>query len=807
MSINNKYKYRFLIIFLLCFGYCNSQNDNRELFRKAKSLKEKELYFQSLRVYQDLASILSETGSDISALNSVYWELSNIYSILGFSKEQEYALEMHYLLSKKLLDFNLTTDYVRDLSMQKIAWYYYGEKDYKKSLSFMNEILGLKKIDHNVQEANILGIALNLFHLGEYKLSITWFKKYADEMWNTSGINHNYYLGIAYLHEKNYLLAKKYLELSLSRYQQYLNKPGYTSNKERLLLLNLYLGILNYQTGHTKLANEYFIKLAELSKTDVYKSLLYETEDRRESLVKEGKNYSDYLFNYAWKLEKEKDQKKQFNPINCLAYDIALLSKELLLNSSKTIKSSLPMNLTGEAKKTYNNWVSTKEIYSSIQNKNRDSLKDHLRIYEKKLISQYKGDIEKLFESSNNRWFNVRDKLEDHEIAIEFINFKDSWLDVNSKGSHYGALIIKKSSTYPEFVYLFNEQILNQILNDLENENLDDKEIVKKTYNENGAKLYDLLWEPLRMHLKKTKTIYYSPTALLHQLSMSAIPSIKDKKTIGELYLLNRVGSTKNIIKKTSPFSPKKALLFGDIQYKYVNKPNLLEKATNERGKDFSPLPGTKEEVYEISNLLKNNNITAYSLSEKSASEENFSIEIRNNPDILHLSTHAYYLKNAKSNSNYGGTDMIGLAKIKGELDPMNRSGLAMSGANYFWNSGEVINETSEDGLLTANEVSLLDLKNVELVVLSACETALGDTFNNEGVFGLQRGFKMAGASNLLLSLWKVDDKVTKEYMVDFYTNLIEKKMSIEDSYRTTQRTIKQKYPDPYYWAAFELIR
>ena len=107
---------------------------------------------------------------------------------------------------------------------------------------------------------------------------------------------------------------------------------------------------------------------------------------------------------------------------------------------------------------------------------------------------------------------------------------------------------------------------------------------------------------------------------------------------------------------------------------------------------------------------------------------------------------------------------------------------------------------------MTAFEVTCMDLENTKLVVLSACETGLGDIKNGEGVFGLNRAFKIAGAKNIILSLWQVPDNETGELMNNFYKNWILDKMQVEDAFNKAQRDLKQKYNDPFYWAAFILI-
>jgi hypothetical protein len=133
--------------------------------------------------------------------------------------------------------------------------------------------------------------------------------------------------------------------------------------------------------------------------------------------------------------------------------------------------------------------------------------------------------------------------------------------------------------------------------------------------------------------------------------------------------------------------------------------------------------------------------------------------------------------------------------------NPMLRSGLALAGANTWLQAGNPPQE-AEDGLLTAEDVTGLDLLATELVVLSACETGLGQIHVGEGVFGLRRAFVLAGAKTQVLSLWKIPDHATRELMEDFYGRLLAGQGRAE-ALRQAQLTMKAKYPDPFYWGAF----
>ena len=139
----------------------------------------------------------------------------------------------------------------------------------------------------------------------------------------------------------------------------------------------------------------------------------------------------------------------------------------------------------------------------------------------------------------------------------------------------------------------------------------------------------------------------------------------------------------------------------------------------------------------------------------------------------------------------------------------MVRCGLMLSGSNISWtgNPKKMIEQTGEDGILTAAEVSSMNLSNTKLVVLSACETGLGKIEGSEGTFGLKRGFKLAGVEQMIVSLWSVPDKETMELMTLFYTDLT-KTLNPVISFEKAQKEMRNKYPtEPEKWAGFVLVR
>ena len=170
----------------------------------------------------------------------------------------------------------------------------------------------------------------------------------------------------------------------------------------------------------------------------------------------------------------------------------------------------------------------------------------------------------------------------------------------------------------------------------------------------------------------------------------------------------------------------------------------------------------------------------------------------------MHIATHGFFFPEQEHEYD----PIAKLMGVENDTDykhPLMRSGLLLSGAQNTIR-GEVLSE--DNGVLTSLEARELNLTETELVVLSACETGVGDFVSGEGIYGLQRSILEAGAENVIMSLWKVDDEATQMLMTTFYTNWIERGMTKRESLKQAQITIKntEGYSSPYYWGAFVLI-
>ena len=405
-------------------------------------------------------------------------------------------------------------------------------------------------------------------------------------------------------------------------------------------------------------------------------------------------------------------------------------------------------------------------------------------------------------QTSQNRmsikWRDIQKHLSDNDIAIEFVSIVDS-----SYYSKYFALVIDKTCDYPNLIALFKDS-------DFEKEIQNREKFVIDVVG-------DLVWKPI-LRQYAPKTIFFSPDGILHRIpieysNVDGIGEMNDK------YNMLRLSSTKEIVFNKQKDPIKKAALFGGLDYNGVSNNAVigddstnLMRSINERG-GFEPLYGTYEEITEIGNILKSNNIATTVFVEDSGTEESFKNLSGKNINVLHLSTHGMYVNPSDVEQKKNANKFDFLELISNENDPvkedkvMTHSFLVMSGGNRLLQR-ESINGGMEDGVLTASEISHMDLQDLDLVVLSACETALGD-INYSGIYGLQRGFKKAGANTILMSLDKVDDEATRILMVEFYRNLMNGKskyQSLKDAQQYLRQVDKGKYDKPEYWASFIML-
>ena len=499
-----------------------------------------------------------------------------------------------------------------------------------------------------------------------------------------------------------------------------------------------------------------------------------------------------------------------------IAFDNLLFVKNLKLMSSDILKDIVDSSSNAELRRKYKKYLSLREAIS-YQSTMRDSImtwKNQLKEEERSILALIPNFKERLL-SSFHSWDEIKKALKEDEIAIDF-TYVPKMEDWDKYQGFYGAFVITNDSKIPHLVSLCEVDSINQYF---ANTNADAMQI-SKLYQE-SVPIYNKLWGKLEPYLKGKKTIYFSPAGQLNLLNHNALV-MPNGELFGNTYNLVRLSSTDKILLEVAKSKVGKnyqsAVIYGGILYdlsvadmqeaaKLYSHYNdeyqslLAMRSEDERG-HWNYLPGTKAESQNIYNLLTSGHISTKLLQEKQANEESFKALSGHSPEILHLSTHGFFLDTKeKVNKN---PFMHNVGNYSEKEDQLIRTGVLMAGANNVWCGRDQVTGI-EDGILTADEISRLDLSGTKLVVLSACETAKGRVDEIDGVLGLQRGLKKAGVESVLMTLWKVSDTVTSILMTHFYEN-IGTGMNSRQSLKNAVQKVREQYPDPYFWASFIIL-
>ena len=500
-----------------------------------------------------------------------------------------------------------------------------------------------------------------------------------------------------------------------------------------------------------------------------------------------------------------------------IAYDNALFCKNFLLNSSIIIdKHFMNTNETSQ-RSMYLQYKDMKEkLAFKTDNQNvKDSLSREITRYEKILLESI-GNLGELLAKESSSWIDVKNSLREGEIAIEYC-YAPKMDKYPNLEPFYGAFVLRKGFECPILVLLEN---VDEVNNEFTTEKTDKAFIDELYASEKTITLHRMLWEKLSPYLEGVHTVYYSPVGPLADINYNILHS-KDGKMLNDQFKMVRLSSTANIsISKTKEDEDyRSSVLYGNINYSetmtemaevssrysiYTGSEidsELSTRSDDDRGR-VSSIPFTKEEIDSISTLLKKKGVIVSVLENNEANEESFKSFSGNSPELLHLATHGFVFgssRHSEKNTFFTSTNAYS------EKDSyMIWAGLMLAGSNNVW-QGNFNLTNVEDGILTADEISRLDLSKTKLVVLSACETAKGKIDPINGVYGLQRAFKMAGAQTIVMSLWKVQDDATAMLMIQFYSYLTNGEEKHQALWKAMM-DVKEKYHDPYYWAGFIML-
>ncbi len=513
--------------------------------------------------------------------------------------------------------------------------------------------------------------------------------------------------------------------------------------------------------------------------------------------LKEGyDNYHSFV-----KIAKEK-LPALFPSLSQQAYNNLLFTKSISLKGTEKRKEAF-LNANDPAVITlYNHWIDKKQQlirqYLQANDPSADDtankinqaaltqLQNEVNTLENELTNKAK-DFKKYLKLSPPDWKTVRDNLKEGEAAIEMIRFQ--WRDqlYYSDTSYYAAYIITKSSQYPEVVYLPDPP------SDLENKYYKNyKNNIKLNIDDKDS--YAHFWKPIKENLTGIKKVFFSPDGIYHLINIATLKNPQTGQYLLDELDIQYTTSGTDINNGMASREIKTATLIGRPTYKTgVTIPVPVAKAHTRsfvrgfKDNNIADLPGTEVEILNIKKEMDLSRIGVTSYLKEQATEDK--LYLLKSPGVLHIATHGYWSP-AGDNATEGYRT----------FNAMVNSGLLLSGVvNYY--SSPVYPDTY-DGILTAYEAQNLDLSGTSLVILSACETSLGYLDAGEGVYGLQRAFRTAGASSIMTSLWKVDDNATKDFMITFYQEFL-KTNDKNASFIAAQKATKLKYRYPYFWGAF----
>lgn len=463
-----------------------------------------------------------------------------------------------------------------------------------------------------------------------------------------------------------------------------------------------------------------------------------------------------------------------------IAYDAALLMKGLTLRYETLASYMADSPSLVSAKHKLEKLQDS--IYSISNKEHRFLALYKLKLMEKNIFKEL--NIKK----ASIHWQDIKKQLKGDEVCIEFVKYTTNtytW----SKGiptAHYVAIVLSGTKTHPIFIDLFDEKELYETYT-----------LQPKSYDtEAGLSLYEKIWGKLNDHIANMNCVYFSPMGMLNLINIEALAD-RNGKTALEKYNLKRVSSTRQLVSSTKGQQIESVVSFGGIDY--TNMPETIIDSLNTRG-NWNYLKNTLTELNNLETSLRNKNIRITTITGSNATESSFKKLDGTTTNLIHIASHGFYIpiQRHKDIPYYSKSDYTHIIE-----DELFYSGLIMSGGQSAWKDSTFVAD-KDDGILTSYEISKLDLHKVSLVVLSACETGLGDNLY-DGIFGLQRAFKKAGVESILMSLWNINDKATSEYMGFFYS-FLSSGLSKQASYRRAVAEMRKKYDDPYYWASFILL-
>ncbi|RAV98403.1 CHAT domain-containing protein [Pseudochryseolinea flava] len=677
---------------------------------------------------------------------------------------------------------------------------------------------------------SISQLALTKFHKGDSKKEVEKLMNEAqkimlDKLGNTNPQYAEILKNVAvlYISEKKFDIAFNSLTVAEGIWR------AKTGSKTNINLASIYIltGDVYYQLKNYNKAQEFYDRGKEIyerffnDKHPEYVKILaklgkvyYMKADykRSKKLIEEAlDNYENYIKQY-FPAQTEAQKAKYWNTIkgdfefyNTLAfgnledfkdlagkvYNYQLLTKALLLSSTLKMRERILNSTDEELKNQYNTWTEKKELMTLALSMSPAQLSE--RNIDPTLLQQEVDRLEKelsekselfgqSFDNKRITFEDVKKSLKPNEVAIEMIRYR--YFNHNLTDSViYAALYIKSDFSKPKVI----------ILND--GKRLETRFFKYYRYAITGMipdqYSYTAFWKPIADELGQASTIYLSADGVYNQINLESLPTPDGKYVIDNSNIV-LISNTKDLylrkIKSRAKSSDNTAYLIGNPAfYKTASADNSI-----------SQLPGTEKEINQLDFMLKQKAWLTTVFVDNTASEEK--IKEINNVRVVHLATHGFYKPSVPVTLD---EEIQGNEAILTQ-NPFMRNGLLLKGAGDLMEKTD-FNYNMESGILTAQEAMSLNLDKTDMVVLSACETGLGDLEAGEGVMGLQRAFMVAGAKFLVMSMFKVDDDATQKLMLKFYQKWLNSG-NFRQSFTEAKIELRAERPEPIYWGAFMII-
>jgi len=727
-------------------------------------------YIKALSLYERQLAILEKAlGAEHPNTATAMSQLAGVYNGMGNYAKALALEERNYRICDKTLgpEHHNTLTALENQSSLNVSI-----SNYSKAQSLITRVLAIRektlapddpKIIHslNIQAAIYVGMASykNAVKIHERVLAIC-EKTYGSEHPNTAAALGN--LGSLQQKAGNYSQASKLLEKALKIEERILGPEHPDTLKGyKALALTRYLSGCDLPLVREPLSKVFSARDRLLDR------LLLMEEETRLSWQKQDLDYEmvDLL---------RSEQRTQY----------ILRTKSVVLDS--LLEDQKAMKGLGSGSPEMRDLISARLRLGKLAFSMKQEDQDEVALLQSQInailcnTAGQRVKIGRVRESATITPDTVATTLPQGSMLVEFVQFSDPKIE-GAAARCYGALILGRDGD-SKFVRIDDAASIDDSIRSLREAILKGDE---KALIDQQKLLSEKLWIPVAKTLPDaTRKLFIGADGQLNFLSFAALPA-PDGGFLAEHFDIAYVGSGRDLARKVTPSDSKSIALFADpvfdraIKQFSTNALALRSGEVDAFGKIvLPPLPGTKAEEAAVENVARSAGWSPQPNLGEAANKS--AVENLKSPGILHLATHGFYLNTLPENGAEGvrGMKVMEAPELLGsktapmpKIDPMHASGIALTGAQSTlkaWSEGRVPNP-SEDGILTAEEVGALNLEGTWLVTLSACETGVGEARSGEGVFGLRRAFMIAGAQNLLMTLWPVSDEVTPKIMADFY--------------------------------------